>query len=235
VAVSPFFRSISIESDDVPNTTIKTNGLDLDFIWDNRDFPTNPSRGFGVMLGVSRDFGAFGSSRSWTSCQSELDTYVSLGANGWLRQSVLALDLWAAYSPTWEVSASGDPSNNPPPFSGASLGGYWRMRGYAPQRFNDKAAVYYCLELRLIPNWNPFDSWGWLQDRLGVQWVQFVPFVEFGRVADNWSANELHNDMNWDAGMGFRFSAKGMVLRIDAAMSDEYNGVQMMVGQPFQF
>lgn len=35
----------------------------------------------------------------------------------------------------------------------------------------------------MIPRWNPFASWGWVQDRLGVEWIQLVPFAELGRVA----------------------------------------------------
>jgi hypothetical protein len=41
--------------------------------------------------------------------------------------------------------------------------------------------------------------------------------------------------MKWDAGMGFRFPAKGLVLRIDSAYGDEGVGVQMMISQPFQW
>lgn len=235
IEISPFFRSITIESDDIEDTDIKTNGIDLALRWDNRDYPANPSKGHGLFFKVSRDFGEFESSKSWTAYQVEFDKYIGLGSNGWLRQSVLAFDFWAAHSPTWEVSASGGTVNNPPHFAGASLGGYWRMRGYPTQRFNDKAAIYYSLELRLIPKWNPFESFGWLQRRLGVQWVQFVPFFEVGRVASEWDLNELHDNMKWDAGLGLRFNAKGMVLRIDTAVSEEDYWIQMMVAQPFQF
>jgi hypothetical protein len=233
--ISPFYRSQSVESDDISIDKIKTNGVDVALFWDNRDYPANPSRGQGLTLKLSRDFGEFGSRNSWTSYQVEFDQYFDLGSNGWLRQGVIAFDFWAAYSPTWEVSPSGQFLNNPPPYSGASLGGYWRMRGYPSQRFNDKAAIYYGLELRLTPEWNPFESWGWLQKRLGVQWVQFVPFVEFGRVAPDWDLSDLHDDMKWDVGLGTRFSAKGMVLRIDTAVSEEDYWIQMMVAQPFQF
>lgn len=235
VSVSPFYRSLSVESDDIPDKEINTNGIDLDLNWDNRDFLPSPSKGFALRLGISRDFGAFGSSQSWTAWQGELDAYLDLGSNGWLRQAVIACDLWTAHSPSWQVAESGDISSNPPPFAGASLGGMWRMRGYVPQRYNDRSAIYYCLELRLIPEWNPFDSWGWLQNRLGIQWVQFVPFVEIGRVATNWAVDELHNDMNVDAGLGVRIFAKGLVLRIDTAVTEEDYGVRMMVGQPFHF
>ena len=84
-------------------------------------------------------------------------------------------------------------------------------------------------------SWNPFDGWPWIQHYLGVQWLQFVPFVEIGRVAPDWSVDDLHEDMKWSAGLGVRFCAKGLVARIDSAASNEGFEVQMMVAQPFQF
>jgi hypothetical protein len=41
--------------------------------------------------------------------------------------------------------------------------------------------------------------------------------------------------MKWDAGLGLRLWAKGLVIRIDSAVSDEGASVQMMIAQPFQF
>lgn len=84
------------------------------------------------------------------------------------------------------------------------------MRGFPTQRFNDKAAVYYAAELRMIPDWNPFYRWAWLQQQVGIQWLQLVPFVEIGRVAPEWNAEELHSDMKWCAGMGVRSGPRGL-------------------------
>lgn len=41
--------------------------------------------------------------------------------------------------------------------------------------------------------------------------------------------------MKWDAGFGLRLWAKGIVARIDTAVSEEGAQVQMMISQPFQF
>ena len=109
------------------------------------------------------------------------------------------------------------------------------MRAFPAQRFSDKASIYYALEYRMIPKWNPFNNWPWLQQYIGVEWMQFAPFVEVGRVAPSWSVDDLHEDMKWDAGLGLRFWAKGLVARIDLAGSDEGAKVAMMVSQPFQF
>jgi hypothetical protein len=230
----PFYRSQQIDGNDV-DETIKTNGLDFSAFWDNRDFYANPSKGFGLRGKVSRDFDWFDSSNSWTNLEGELDLYIPLQLSNRFRQTVLALDYWTSYSPTWDEQPDGEIKNRPPAYTGSTLGGIWRMRGYPSQRFNDKAAVYYSAELRIIPRWNPFDGWPWIQKYVGIQWLQFVPFVEVGRVASEWDFNTLHSDMKWDAGLGLRAWAKGIVIRIDSAVSDEGFGVQMMISQPFQF
>jgi hypothetical protein len=62
-----------------------------------------------------------------------------------------------------------------------------------------------------------------------------VGLVEAGRVAPDWDFSELHRDMKWNAGLGVRAWAKGLVVRVDMAIADEGFGVQMMVSQPFQF
>ncbi len=230
----PFYRWQQIDGDDV-DADLKTNGADVSVFWDNRDFFANPSKGFGLRGKASRDFGWFDSSDSWTSVEGELDAYIPLGYTDWFRQRVIALDVWSSYSPTWDEGRDGTIANRPPAYTGATLGGLWRMRGFPSQRFNDRAAVYYSAELRLMPKWNPFDGWPRIQKYLGIQWLQFVPFVEVGRVAPEWDVNRLHSDMKWDAGIGIRAWAQGIVARIDTAYSDEGFGVQMMISQPFQF
>jgi hypothetical protein len=234
VELMPFFRSQNVENDLV-DIDQATNGLELGLFYDNRDIGSNPSRGESVRLRVARDWGQFDSSGSWTSLGAEADQYVSLGATEGWRQRVLALNVWTSYSPTWQVRPDGLVENRPPAFSGATLGGLWRMRAFPAQRFNDKAGIYYSAELRLIPEWNPMEHFPALQERVGIQWFQVAPFVEVGRVAPTWNLEELHSRMKWDVGCGVRAWARGLVARVDVAYSDEGFGVQMMVGQPFQF
>ena len=109
------------------------------------------------------------------------------------------------------------------------------MRGYPSQRFNDKAAVYYSAELRLISRWNPFERWDWIQKYVGIRWLQFVPFAEIGRVAPYWNIETLHSHMKWCLGFGVRAWEKGIVARFDSAVSEEGHKIQMMIAQPFQF
>jgi hypothetical protein len=234
IELLPFYRSQNVNNQrfDVDQAT---NGAELSLFYDNRDYPANPSKGESVRLRTARDWGEFNSTGSWTSAGVEVDHYISLGETERFRQRVLALNVWTSYAPTWNVRSDGVIENRPPAFSGATLGGLWRMRAFPAQRFNDKAGIYYAAELRLIPAWNPFDSFPALQKRVGVKWIQLVPFVEVGRVASRWDVEALHNSMKWDVGLGLRAWAKGLVVRVDAAYSDEGLGVQMMVGQPFQF
>jgi outer membrane protein assembly factor BamA len=232
--VRPFYRSQDIDGEYIDSSQ-KTNGLDVSLFWDNRDFALNPSRGNGLRLKASRDFGWADSSNPWTEVEGEVDQYFPLGASPRFRQRVVVLDAWTAYSPTWETRDDGTIAERPPAYTGATLGGLVRMRGYPSQRFSDKAAVCYSAEARLIPVWNPFAAWPGLQRHLGVQWVQFVPFVEAGRVAPAWHLGTLHTDMRWDAGLGIRVLAKGLVVRVDTAVSEDGTYVQMMVAQPFQF
>ena len=235
VELQPFYRLQQIHDRNYLREKVKTNGLEVSLFRDNRDFKFNPSKGSAVRLKYSRDFGWFNSSESWTAVDTEMTKYFSLGESDWFRQRVLAFDFWTSYSPTWNVKDNGKIEHRPPTFAGATLGGLWRLRGYPSQRFSDKAAIYYAAEYRMIPRWNPFENWDWLQKYVGVQWLQFVPFVEVGRVAPDWGVQRLNRDMKWDAGVGLRLWAKGIVVRIDSAVSDEGYGVQMMVAQPFQF
>jgi hypothetical protein len=230
----PFWRSQQIDGDDIDDD-IKTNGLDFSIFWDNRDFPATPSKGNSLRVKMSRDFGWFDSSDDWTNIEGELDVYIPLHLSDGFRQTVLALDIWTSFSPTWDRQENGAVENRPPAYTGSTLGGAWRLRGFPTKRFNDKAAIYYAAEFRMIPQWNPFEKWPRIQKFLGIQWLQFVPLFEIGRVASEWKIGRLHADMKWNAGLGIRAMAKGIVIRVDTVVSDEQIGVQMMISQPFQF
>jgi hypothetical protein len=229
----PFYRSQQINGVDISDD-IQTNGLDAVFFWDNRNFPINPTKGNGLKVQLSKDFGLLDSSDSWTVIQSEFDFYHDFGENFWFRSSVLAFDFWTADTLSWE-ERNGQISNRPPAYTGATLGGLWRMRAFPTQRFNDRSAIYYSAEMRLTPKWNPFDDLPQVQKHFGVEWIQLAPFVELGRVAGQYDLGELHSDMQWDVGLGLRAWVQGFVVRADTAISEEGVGVQMMIDYPFQF
>jgi len=213
----------------------KTNGFKMAFEYDNRDFYSNPSNGSLQRFEYAGDFGWFNSSDDWRSMNLDLRKYISLGTTKRTRQRVLALNYWTAYSPSWDpmLTAQGPAiDGHVPSYLGASLGGFYRLRAYPTYRFNDKAAVFYAAEFRLIPRANPLGETKWLK-WLDIDWWQFVPFVELGRVAPSWNFKELHTDMKWDVGMGFRFMAQRAVFRIDTAVTDGAWSTWAMVGHPF--
>ncbi len=233
-----YFRNQKVESDYLQDDEDKTRAIELSLYRDNTDLTINPSRGSSLRLRFSRDGGGSGSSAPWTVLDGEFSKYISLGESEKFRQRVIAFNVWTANALTWNDSheENGMPVfHRPPSYAGASLGGLFRMRGFASSRFHDKAAIYYAAEYRMTPRWNPFDDIGWVKKHLDIAWWQWVPFVEAGRVAPAWALQELHSAMKWDVGFGLRAMAKGLVVRIDTAVSKEDFGVQMMVGHPFPF
>jgi hypothetical protein len=213
-----------------------TNGIMLGIEYDNTDFVTNPSRGSMTKFDVHRDFGAFDSLNSWTSLDFSFAKYWSLGDSKAFAQRVLAANVWAAYSPTWDAELVAPDvvaiSNRPPGNRGATLGGVERQRGYPRGRFNDKAAINYTVELRLIPHWDPFRNWPIIR-KWPWRWWQVVGFAEFGRVAPSWNFGDLHEDMKWTAGAGIRAMIGGGIIRFDFAASDEASQIWVMARQAF--
>lgn len=229
-----FPPTLPVQPGDEPD--FSTNGIMLGIEYDNTDFVTNPSRGSMTMFNVHRDFGAFDSLNSWTSLDFSFAKYWSLGDSGTFAQRVLAARVWAAYSPTWETQLIAPDvvsiSNRPPANRGASLGGVERQRGYPRGRFNDKAAINYALELRLIPHWDPFRNWPLIRS-WPWRWWQVVGFAEIGRVAPSWNFGDLHEDMKWTAGAGIRAMLGGGIIRLDYAVSDEAAQFWVMARQAF--
>lgn len=125
VELRPFYRSQEIDGD-TGRQELRTNGVDVSYFWDNRDYPNNPSRGQALQLRLSHDFGWFDSQDSWSVAQLEYDQYFSFGANDTFRQRVLALNFWTADSLSWDESASGQIDHRPPAYTGATLGGFGR-------------------------------------------------------------------------------------------------------------
>lgn len=212
------------------------NGIGLKLEYDNRDFSPNPAIGSHSYVKIERDFGALNSSASWTALEGSFAKYFDIGETGFFRQRVVAIRAWAAYVPTWRETEITpglvEIEHRPPSNRGANLGGARRMRAYPRGRFNDKAAIYYSAELRLIPEWNPLASWPLIR-RSDWRWWQWVAFAELGRVAPTWGLGTLHENMQWDIGIGARAMIGSGVGRVDVAWSDESLQVVIYVGQSF--
>ena len=233
-----FWRNMNFDSPDLPigEVEYKTNGIRLSLEYDNTDFWANPTKGSITTVATAKDFSWFTSTWDYTTVEAEYSKFIDLGTTGSFRQMVLALDVWGVESPSWksEPNALGASRKDAPPsYTGASLGGFWRMRAYPRFRYHGKSAIYYCAELRLIPYWNPLADMKLLEP-LQMDWWQFVPFVEAGRVSDNdWDPGELHEDMQWATGVGLRFMMKRLIARVDVAYSEESIGIKAMFNQPF--
>ena len=233
--IKPFYRKRTLELSG-QDMTRESAGFMAALSYNNTDFPVNPSRGSVQRLALRRDVGMLSDSEPWTTVEAEIAGYWDLGKWPGLKQSVLAVDFWTIDTPTWSEN-DGSITGQPPTYFGGSLGGFWRMRGFPSNRFNDRSAIYYAAELRMIPKWQPLSQDNtsiakWLKF-FKIDWWQFVTFAEAGRVAPVWSLDELHTDMKWDLGCGIRFLALKSVARVDFAYSEEGMGIWAMVGHPF--
>jgi outer membrane protein assembly factor BamA len=233
--LTPFYRNQSFDDDEDEDIIQKTAGLDVAIHYDNTDISFNPSQGSSQRIYFSGDWGDFGSSRPWSVLGFELDKYFNLGPSKSARQRVIAFCFWTADCLTWNNSHTENGQvvyHRPPTYKGANLGGLFQLRGYPATRFNDRSVIYYGLEYRHTLAWNPLKDFT-LNKRLDVDWFQLVGFSELGRVAPNWSFDELHSDMKWSLGAGIRTMVNSIVLRADLATSEEDIFVQLFIGQPF--
>lgn len=210
------------------------NGIRFGLLYDNSDFPLNPTRGNITSVTLSRDFGWFASSNTWTNISGGFAQFIDLGRTPWFRQRVLALDLWTSYSLTWDESiVNGDRSFSgaPPFYDGATLGGDTRLRAFANNRFWDRAALYGSAELRLTPQWNPLGQIKFLKFA-DITWMQLAVFAETGRVAPGYTP-DLLSHLKFDSGVGLRILANDTFVRFDVAASNEGFAIRAGLSQPF--
>jgi len=146
----------------------------------------------------------------------------------------MALNFWTSNTPTWSVDEENPQivDNRPPPYLGSTLGGFDRLRAFPSGRFNDKSAVYYTAELRLIPRTRPLRNLKVL-NYFEVDWIQLVPFIEAGRVGPDYNSDLFVDDLRVTGGIDLRFMAFRNVFRVGVAGSDEGAQVWAMFGQPF--
>jgi len=231
--IDPFYRDQRIDRD-IGERSLRSNGARFEIKHDNTDFVLNPSKGSVQRLALTRDWGFFASTNSWTQWEVEYRKFFSLGATDRHRQRVLAFDAWLSDIPTWQLETSAaitTVDRRPPYFQGSTLGGFNRMRAFPINRFHDRSAIYYSLEYRAIPGWNPLGGIPWLP--VNVDWCQWVVYGEVGRVANNLDFDKLHQDMKWDVGIGIRTFSEGVVGRVGFAASKEDWSMLAVFGHPF--
>lgn len=212
------------------------HGLELGLLYDNTDFPVNPSQGSAQYLAFSYNPQWLESNDNWTFIEFEASKYFSFGANSFAKQNILALNMWAGYSPSWQVNYDDQGnslvSNNAPFLEGATLGGMYRMRGFRQNRFHDKAAIYATAEYRMTLDYNPIADVQWL-NFLNLDWFQTVFYVEGGRVSPTFKSSTLFSDWKSDVGVSIRALTAGIVVRFDITRSTEDTSMWLMVGHPF--
>ena len=238
LGLKTFYRYDSYENTKYsPLSEWDTNGLRFFLEHDNTDYDQNPSRGYNFLLQFSKDFGEGDSLQSWDFLEFKYSHYFNLDTFSFTQQNVLALNMWTGYSFSWDNDTQIDSmgvidAHRPPPWEGARLGGYNRMRGYDNNRFSDKAAFYATAEYRAVLNWNPLRKNEYIP--VAVDWFQLVAFVEAGRVNDTYDFDLLTN-MKYDAGVSLRAMAAQVPVRVDVAYGDEGANFWVMVYQPFDF
>lgn len=233
LTLTPFFEYFTVDRR-IPDLHFNENGLRFGAVYDNTDFALNPSRGNIFKFTFSRDFGLFDTSHAWSNLTEEVSQMIDMGHSTWFRQQVIALDGWTSCSPGFKRGVVGGRSTiveGPPFYDGATLGGDSRFRGYFSNRFYDRSAILGTVELRLIPDWNPFKKLP-LIEKADIAWMQWVIFGEIGRVAPNYTP-DIFSHLKGDAGFGFRILANDTFVRFDVAASNERFAVWAGLSQPF--
>ena len=226
------YQSFELDQGDIDATA---HPVQAGFGYYNTDFYGNPSTGSSQYFAITHDFGWLDSPDDWTFIEFEASKYFSLGDSDWAKQRIIALNMWTADNTSWTETTNADGtisiSHRAPFYEGSTLGGFYRMRAYPTDRFNDKSALYATAEYRYTLNWNPIGNISWLKF-LKSDWLQLVPFVEGGRVANDYNA-DLLKDWQFDAGVSLRSMFSGAVVRFDIATSDETTSAWVMFGHPF--
>lgn len=234
----PFYSRYTADRLDSDNQWA-TNGVRLKLVHDNTDYVRSPSRGYNFYLQYSQDFGGLNSSQSWNAIEASYSQYIELPNTSWMRQNVIALNVWSAFSPSWETDNYLDGyvgvinAHRPPSWEGAILGGFNRMRGYATNRFADKSAIYYGAEYRFIPDFNPLNKKENTWMPIGIDWFQAVLFAEAGRVAPKYTWENLYSDMKYDVGISIRALAAKVPVRFELAYGQEGSTMWFMINQTF--
>lgn len=226
------YQSFELDQGDIDATA---HPVQAGFGYYNTDFYGNPSTGSSQYFAITHDFGWLDSPDDWTFIEFEASKYFSLGDSDWAKQRIIALNMWTADNSSWTETTNADGtisiSHRAPFYEGSNLGGFYRMRAYPTDRFNDKSVLYATAEYRYTLNWNPIGNISWLKF-LKSDWLQLVPFVEGGRVANDYN-EDLLKDWQFDAGVSLRSMFSGAVVRFDIATSDETTSAWVMFGHPF--
>lgn len=227
------YQSFDFDSNPVDGSI---RALELGLLYDNTDFSVNPSQGNRQYIAYSQDISWLDSDYQWTFLDAEMSQYFSFGESEYASQRIVALNFWTGYSPSWALEYDGQGGrkivDNAPYNEGATLGGFYRLRGYDQNRFSSQSAIYGTAEYRYTLKYNPVEDVSWLRF-LHLDWFQLVGFVEAGRVAEHYSATDLLSNLKVDYGFSLRALTAGIVVRADIAHSNEATNAWVMINHPF--
>ncbi len=80
------------------------------YLYNNTDFPVNPTRGSSQYIGYSQDFSDDSDVSNWSFIEFEARKYFGLGDSQRARQRILALNFWTGTSPSWNETVNDDGS-----------------------------------------------------------------------------------------------------------------------------
>ncbi|MET4693266.1 hypothetical protein [Endozoicomonas lisbonensis] len=233
--IRPFYRRQDLGEAMPAEDDTTARGAHFILDYDNRDSTQEPTTGNHLEFRVTQDWGSK-NRNSWRTWELGFSQFFDMGDNHLWQQQVVALNGWIADTPTWnktETVNGVEEYRRPSSFSGVSLGGWHRLRGYSSNRFHGRSAVSYSAEYRVKPHWQPLQQLPLLGDWYELPWWQWTVFADAGRVADTFSARELHSDMKYSVGAGIRFKAEGVTARAEIATSEEGSRFIMFINQPF--
>lgn len=211
-------------------------GYNIGLNCENIDFKDNPSKGVHFYYKYWKSLKISNKTIPWTMHEISISKYFSIPTT-FFRQQVIAMNAWSRNTASWNnfhIENERKIYHRPSPSAGANLGGRYHFRGFPEARFNYASSILYSFEYRIIPKWNPFKNWNLLKKmNINIDWIQFVAFMERGRVGPKWNFKTLHSNMKHDYGVGFRMLANQMIIRVDAGFSNEEPQIQMFIGQAF--
>ena len=231
LSINPFFESQRIDNFDEPNYSPISRGVELALEWDNRDSRSRAQRGGRSLVEINYDWGD-DNRPSWWTWELNQSLFVPLGSNRFAEDQTLALNAYLADTPSWNQRWRGDRFHRPPSFAGIRLGGFDRLRGHDTNRYHGRSALLYSAEYRLLPHWQPLNDWPVFKF-YDIPWWHWTAFAELGRVSERFDLGELHQRMQWSAGIGARMQVEGVVVRAELAVADNSQQFWVMVNQPF--
>lgn len=226
--IEPFFRTREVLINEIDNIEGETYGVSLVLDRDTRDFSPSPSRGYHTFLKLNRDWGS-SDRAAYSKWEAQYTHYLDLGSGPRSKQRTIALTGYLSDIPTWRDD---DPTRQPDWFAQSVLGGPDRLRGYDNDRFFDRSAIFYGVEYRAVPKWQPQTAIPYI-NRYDFPWWQFALFAEVGKVESRFDLADLHKDMKWSAGLGLRVFIEGIVARADFGFSQEDSIFRFTVNQAF--